>query len=210
MQTPTSTRENESHLTGHEYDGIQEFDNPTPGWWTGIFVLTVILCIPYVLMYHAGPWGWDVYEQHSKDVAADLRRQFGEIGDLAADEATLLRFMADEKWLPVGQVVFRTNCVQCHGPDGAGMAGGGVNLTDDHFKNVKQLQDVARVIADGANNGAMPAWRTRLHPNEVVLAACYVANMRGKHLPGRIAEGEVIPPWPKAAASQPAAPKAAP
>jgi cytochrome c oxidase cbb3-type subunit 3 len=185
------------HLTDHEYDGIREYDNPTPGWWTGIFVVTVILCVPYVVMYHFGPWGWDIQETHSQAVADDLKRQFGEIGDLESDEPTLLRYMTDPKWLPVGEVVFRTNCVQCHGPQGAGQAGGGVNLTDDYYKNVKRLADIPRIISEGANNGAMPAWRTRLHRNEIVLAACYVANLRGKDLAGRPREGEVIPPWPK-------------
>ena len=31
----------------------------------------------------------------------------------------------------------------------------------------------------------MPSWRTRLHPNEVVLMAAYVAGLRGKNLKGR-------------------------
>jgi cytochrome c oxidase cbb3-type subunit 3 len=185
-------------LTDHEYDGIREYDNPTPGWWTGIFVATIVLCFPYFLMAHFGKWGWDVHEAHTQDVAADLKRQFGEIGDLNADEATLLRFMNDEKWLPVGEVVFRVNCVQCHGSDGAGREGGGVNLTDEKYKNVKQLTDIPSVIANGAANGGMPAWRTRLHRNEIVLASCYVARMRGRNLPGRAPEGETIPPWPAA------------
>ena len=43
----------------------------------------------------------------------------------------------------------------------------------------------------------MPAWRNRLHPNEVVLVAAYVATLRGKNLPSpRPPEGEIIPPGP--------------
>ena len=26
-------------ILDHEYDGIQEFDNPTPGWWHFLFFL---------------------------------------------------------------------------------------------------------------------------------------------------------------------------
>ena len=29
-------------ILDHSYDGIQEFDNPMPGWWKAIFVLTVM------------------------------------------------------------------------------------------------------------------------------------------------------------------------
>ena len=28
--------------TGHEYDGIEEWDNPLPGWWFAMFVITII------------------------------------------------------------------------------------------------------------------------------------------------------------------------
>jgi len=45
----------------------------------------------------------------------------------------------------------------------------------------------------------MPAWKNRLHPNEVVMVSAYVANLRGQNLTGpRPPEGPVIPPWPKA------------
>lgn len=190
-----------SHLLDHEYDGIHEYDNPTPGWWTWLFIVTVVLCFPYTVMYHYGDWGWNMHEAHTREVAFDLKRQFGAIGDLKGDEATLLKYMNDPKWMTVGQIVYRTNCVQCHGTEGQGLVG--PNLTDQNYKNVKKLADVASVIANGAANGAMPAWKTRLHQNEVVLAACYAASLRGKNLPGpRPAEGDVIPPWPTAAAGE--------
>ena len=75
----------------------------------------------------------------------------------------------------------------------------GPNLTDDHYKNVKKIEDIAKVIQNGAANGAMPAWRNRLsHINKIVLVAAYVAKMRGKNLSGPRPdpEGELIPPWP--------------
>ncbi len=28
--------------TGHEHDGIQEFDNPLPAWWFYMFVITIV------------------------------------------------------------------------------------------------------------------------------------------------------------------------
>ena len=32
-------------LLDHEYDGIQEYDNPCPGWWHAIFWLTVLFSV---------------------------------------------------------------------------------------------------------------------------------------------------------------------
>ena len=56
-------------------------------------------------------------------------------------------------------------------------------------------------VAGTTYNGAMPAWKTRMHPNEVVLVAAYVATLRGKNLPGpRPAEGAAISPWNSAEA----------
>ncbi len=182
----------------HCYDGIQEYDNPTPGWWWMIFWATVGFSVVYFTFFQFSPAAWTAAQEHDADVAANLRLQFGEIGDLAADEATLTRFLHDERWLLVGKNVYASRCVSCHGADGSGVVG--PNLTDDHYKNVKKLEDVARVIANGAANNAMPSWKTQLHPNEIVLTAAYVASLRGQHLPGpRGAEGEVIPPWPKEA-----------
>ena len=88
-------------------------------------------------------------------------------------------------------------CAQCHGPDASGLTG--PNMTDDHYKNIKKITDIPQVIANGAANAAMPAWKNQLHPNEIVLTAAYIASLRGKNLPGpRGPEGDPIPPWPEA------------
>jgi len=101
-------------------------------------------------------------------------------------------------WLAIGAAVFKTHCKSCHAENGQGLVG--PNLTDDNYKNGKELIDIARVIENGAANGSMPAWKNRLVPNEVVLVSAYVANMRGQNLEGRKAEGDVIAPWPEEAA----------
>ena len=79
---------------------------------------------------------------------------------------------------------------------------GGPNLTDDYYKNVKQITDIAEVIKNGAAGGSMPAWRTRLHPNEIVLMAAYVAGLRGKNLRAAPPEGDKIPASGQQAASR--------
>ena len=105
--------------------------------------------------------------------------------------------------MAVGKAVFIQHCAQCHQKDGSGI--NGVNLTDDHYKNVKKISDIPGIVRAGAANGSMPAWGTKLHPNDIVLVSAYVADMRGKNVPGRAAEGEVIPPWPEY--TPPAAPE---
>ena len=91
--------------------------------------------------------------------------------------------------------MFQTHCASCHGKNGGGLVG--VNLTDDHYKHVTTIEDIARVIENGAGGGAMPAWKNRLsHVNQVVLTAAYVASLRGTNVAGgKAPEGTEIPPW---------------
>lgn len=181
-------------LLEHEYDGIHEYDNPTPGWWHTIFLMSVLFSVFYFFFFTFSPMAWTVEGQHAEAQRREFQQLFAEIGELDADEETILSLMGDPQWMPVAEGVFATNCVSCHGANGQGMVG--PNLTDDHYKNVTDITGLADVIRNGAANGAMPAWGNRLHPNEIVLLAAYVADMRGKDLPSpRGAEGEIIPPW---------------
>jgi cytochrome c oxidase cbb3-type subunit 3 len=190
-----TTKQGQDNLLEHEYDGILEYDNPTPGWWYAIFFATFVFSGWYFLYYHFSSISSSVADAYQEASAADLKKRFSELGDLKPDQETMARMMKQPQWLSVGAGVFKANCVNCHGQDGQGMVG--PNLTDDTWKNVKTLDDIPKVIAGGAANGAMPAWKTRLHPNEVVLVGAYVATLRGKNLPGpRGQEGVVIPPWP--------------
>ena len=199
-----ATNENnqqEEQLTDHEYDGIQEFDNPTPGWWTFIFVCSCVFSIFYFVFFHMGQQGWSIHEAYETDVADNLRLQFADIGELEHDASTLLQLIENKNLIPIGKAAFKGNCVSCHGADGSGLVG--PNLTDDHWKNVRKIGDILEVVNNGAANGAMPGWKTRLHPNEIVLVSAYVASLRGQFLTSkRGSEGELIPPWGQEETSQ--------
>ncbi len=201
MNTTASDHDiNDPHTTGHVYDGIEEFDNPLPGWWKWIFIATIAFAPPYWLYFHGGTPGRSVLDRYSIALADNTRLQFEEIGELQPTEQTIVKYMHDDSWRRVGSIVFQTNCVSCHGREGEGKVG--PNLTDEFYKNVTQIEDIASVINNGAAAGAMPKWSNRLHPNEVVLVAAYVASLRGENLTGpRGPEGKEIPPWPEPMAS---------
>jgi cytochrome c oxidase cbb3-type subunit 3 len=64
----------DSKTTGHEYDGIEEWDNPLPGWWFAMFTLTIVWGIGYLIAYPGmgnfpGVLGWTSVEQHEQEVA---------------------------------------------------------------------------------------------------------------------------------------------
>ena len=181
----------------HEYDGIQEYDNPTPGWWHLLFLGTVAFSIPYFIYYETNQDAPTTIEAYQADKAEQLSRQFAQLGNLQPDEPTLLRMMGpdNKKWMDVARTLFTVNCQQCHGAAGQGVIG--PNMTDDHYKNVKVLGDIPKVIGAGAAGGAMPPWRGKLNDNQIILLSAYVASLRGQNLQStRPPEGEVIPPWP--------------
>jgi cytochrome c oxidase cbb3-type subunit 3 len=157
-----------------------------------------VFSVAYFIFFQFSPASWTIEQSYQAAMAEDLRRQFAEIGELQPDAATLVKYMHDEKWRTVGESTFKAQCVSCHGAKAEGSIG--PNLTDDFYKNIRVIEDIPKVVANGAANGAMPAWKTRLHPNEVVLVSAYVASLRGQNLPGpRPKEGEAIDPWPAAA-----------
>lgn len=182
-------------LTDHCYDGIQEYDNPLPGWWKWLFIGTAAFSVVYWAYYHSGMPTRTLAASYDHAVSENLRLQFAELGELKPERTVILKYAHDPKWLTVGKTAFAANCVSCHGPKAEGLVG--PNLTDGYWKHVKQPEDIATVIAAGAASGAMPAWKNRLHPNEVVLLASYIVSLRGS-LPegaGKDPEGTPAPSW---------------
>ncbi len=166
-----------ANLTDHVYDGIREYDNPLPGWWTCLFLLSIVFSCGYWVVFHFGATGRTIFDQYDAQAAANFELKFAEIGTLTPDADTIVKYMNDKKYLPIGKSIFQTNCIGCHKANGGGNVG--PNLTDDYWKNVKKIQDIAKVIENGAANGSMPSWRTRLgHINKIVLVAAYVASLR--------------------------------
>jgi cytochrome c oxidase cbb3-type subunit 3 len=205
---------NQPELLDHEYDGIREYDNPTPGWWHVIFLATIALVFPYIIYYHFNPDVPSREQQLVLDRNREYHKFLGSLGQIKPDDATLISLRSEEKWMGVAAGLFIANCASCHGGQGEGLVG--PNLHDNHYKNVKVLGDFYRVIAEGAAGGAMPAWKNRMDSNEIILLASYVSGMRGKELPpelrakAKAPEGDEIPAFPEAAPAPAAAPAGAP
>lgn len=187
-------KEQENVETGHSYDGIREYDNPLPGWWKNLFWASIVFSFCYVIYFHAGAEGRTIHDGYQQQMSAIFERRFSEIGVLEPNRETILEYMAKPQWVDFGETVYKTNCVSCHGAKGEGLVG--PNLTDDFWKNVKNVEDIATVIAEGAASGSMPAWQNRMsHQNQIVLTAVYVASLRANPVPGKPPEGEKIPGW---------------
>ncbi|MFG0275427.1 MAG: cbb3-type cytochrome c oxidase N-terminal domain-containing protein [Phycisphaerales bacterium] len=186
----------QEQLLDHEYDGIREYDNPTPGWWHLIFFVTVLFCFPYVVWYHVSPLSYSIHEAYDADVAEFYRKQFAKFGDLEPDAATIAGLAANPDYMSAVAGTYVGKCASCHGTNGEGLVG--PNLTDEHYKNVQTITDIYTVINDGLVVKGMPAWGRQLQQTEVILLSAYVASLRGADLAGpRPAEGEVIEAFPE-------------
>ena len=184
--------EPEDVLLDHAYDGIQEYDNPMPGWWVWAFIATIVFAPFYFFYYHMSGEDRGIYAELEDDLAAASSSGT----QLAETNAALLGYLEDPEIMERGKAIFDTQCMPCHSPDGGGLVG--PNLTDDYYKNIKRLGDIGGTVEDGVATTAMLGWRGRLHSNEIVMVSAYVASLRGTNVPGGLApEGEVIQPWPE-------------
>jgi len=196
--TPTAPGRGDK-LMSHDYDGIREYDNPTPGWWHAIFLGSVLFAVVYFAVFQMSPLGtkWGVHARHDRAVTAAADASLLQLGVLAGDEATLMRLSVKAEALSRGEAIFQTRCVACHRTDGGGMPALGPNLTDDLGKNIKTPEDVYRTIITGVAGTAMVPWLPQMGKDDCVLAASFVISLRGKQVPnGKEGEGETMPTWP--------------
>ena len=183
--------DNQNPLTDHTYDGITEYDNPTPGWWTWLFIITIGFSVVYFFVVTLAQSELTPRGFYARAKTEAQKQLMSKLGELTADDKTILKLAGDAEWLPVGESLYATNCASCHGGKGEGQTG--PNLTDETYIYVSTPADFADVVVNGRKNGAMPAWRNRLEPTEIVMVSAYVASLRGKNLPGRAVEGEKRP-----------------
>jgi cytochrome c oxidase cbb3-type subunit 3 len=154
----------EVETTGHEWDGIEELNNPLPRWWLWTFYATIVWALIYTILFPAWPLitgatpGVLGFSTRA-NVAAEIQRFEAANGpmrdrlvaaDLAAikDDPELLQFATS-----AGAAVFRTNCSQCHGSGAAGVqASGYPNLLDDDWIWGGAMEDIHTTITHGIRN----------------------------------------------------------
>jgi cytochrome c oxidase cbb3-type subunit III len=172
-------------------------DGNVPWWWRLGMIAIVAFAAMHFAYFHLGTPGRTAIDRLDVALARNTELQYAEIGELKQDAPTMVKFLNEPSWLRVGQGIFKTNCVQCHGAAGEGKVG--PNLGDDNYKNVRTIEDILTVLNRGAGGNAMPAWQSKLNSNEIVLVSTYVASLRGtKPTGGKGPEGQIIPPWPTA------------
>lgn len=160
-----------NQVLGHadEADGIEEYDNPLPDWWLGLFWLCIVWAFAYTIHYH-----FIAERSQEKALAAELA---------AADvrwpqSAQQLEFVLTPELAEAGRSVYAANCVACHGPDLRG--GIGPDLTDDEWIHGSAPEDIIRTISEGVAAMGMPGWGPILGPERVNQAAAYILTLQSE------------------------------
>ncbi|UWQ11616.1 cytochrome-c oxidase, cbb3-type subunit III [Aliiroseovarius crassostreae] len=187
----------EIETTGHEWDGIQEFNNPLPRWWVWIFYVTIVWGVWYTIAYPAWPLikgataGYLGYSTRG-EVAAEIQR-FDEMNasinaELAAADLTeiqpgteLYNYASQS-----GRATFATWCSQCHGA-GADGAVGYPNLLDDDWLWGGDIEAIHTTIQHGIRDASnddtrlndMPAHDELLEAEEITQVVDYVLSLSG-------------------------------
>lgn len=186
-------------LMSHDYDGIREYDNPTPGWWHAVFFGSFLFSLAYWGVFHMSPLGnsMSVHGRYQAAVERADAAQLAQLGKLADDNNSLLLLSQKEAAVAKGRAVFETRCVACHRSDAGGMPALGLNLTDDYAKNYTDPHGIYLTIANGVTGTAMVPWLAQMGKEDSILAAAFVVSLRGTNVPGGMPpEGEALPEWP--------------
>lgn len=176
--TKTQRKQTTSETTGHNYDGIEEFDNPMPRWWLGLFVATLIFGGGYLVLF-PGVWpgvlGWTQVKQLEEETTKHNRQYEPLFKQFAAKSIEDLQ--DTPRALKIGQRLFLNNCALCHGSDARG-ARGFPNLTDGDWLWGGTPADIKHTVMEG-RHGQMPAWGAVIGETGVRNVAAYARSLSG-------------------------------
>lgn len=184
----------EVQTTGHEWDGIAEYDNPLPRWWFWMFVGTIIFGVVYLALYPGlgnfkGYFGWtsvNQYEQEVKTAESEYAPIYAKFANMKVEDVA-----KDQQAMAIGKNLFDTYCIQCHGSDAKGMRGF-PNLTDTDWLWGGTPEKIHETIANG-RTAVMAAWGPTLGEERVKDAAHFVMSLSGKeHNEDRAVRGKAV------------------
>lgn len=174
----------------HEFDGIKELDNPTPGWFMYLFYATIIFAVVYLLNYHVFKLGKLQDEEYIAEMeqAEAAKAAFLAQSANQVDETTVT-YNNDPAAISSGQAIFDKNCVACHGDKGQGTVG--PNLTDDYWLHGGTIKSIFKTIKYGVPEKGMISWEKQLTPKEIAEVASYIKSLRGTN-PGGAKEQQGV------------------
>lgn len=172
----------DDNTTGHVWDeDLREMNNPLPRWWMGLFVLTIVFGIGYLVVFpglgsYRGTLAWTTEGEYTKEVDkanAELAPVYA-----AYSAQPVERLAGDAGAMAIGERLFLNNCAQCHGSDARGSKGF-PNLADGDWLHGGTPEKIHETIALG-RIGTMPPMAEAVGSAEDVKnLANYVLSLSG-------------------------------
>ncbi len=155
-----------NRLMGHadEADGIEEYDNPLPDWWIGLFWLCIFWAIGYTVHYHFIADRSQEAEFEAEMVAAAIRWPVQDAADI--------EFAMTPEAIAGGETVYTTYCFVCHGVNLEG--GIGQSFLDEVWLHGGSPDEVVHTITDGVPEMGMAPWGSILSAEQINQAAAFV------------------------------------
>jgi cytochrome c oxidase cbb3-type subunit 3 len=160
--------------TGHEWDGLQELNNPLPRWWLWIFYACIAFSVVWMVLYPAWPVpGGNTRGTLGYSSRADVEQQMAAlesrrdaalkgieqmpVADIARDPAMM------KAAIEGGRAAFKMHCVQCHGSGAAG-GKGYPNLNDDDWLWGGDMVAIHQTLQHGIRQPGDDATRLSMMP----------------------------------------------
>ncbi len=165
-------------LTGHNYDGIEEYDNPLPIWWLATFIGTVIFSFIYWMHYEISDGPTLVDELQIE--MAKIEKLNGGTSLPTESEEVLQLLLNSKEVLATGKAAYEAKCAVCHGAELQGIIG--PNLVDEYWIHGKgKLADISNVIKKGVLDKGMPGWESMMKADEISSVVAFIGKQTGSN-----------------------------
>ena len=149
--------------TGHDWDGVSEYNVPAPRWWLIVWIICIIWAAIYWFFYPTWPTlsgntkgslNWTKFSELSSEQKIIEDKKIVYLEQMS--KKSLEEILQDEKLmqfaLNTGKSAFRENCSACHGQGAQGYKGY-PNLNDDDWLWGGKLSDIYQTLLYGIRSG---------------------------------------------------------